>query len=362
MKICNVILCLNAGGAENSATIISNHLSKKHKVYFLLFIRRKKWPIFYKLRKNIKIIDLDIFKKSRNLFSAIKKNIERIFIIRKNIKKINPDIIIAHCSREIVLTFLSCLFLKKKILGYIHSDPKKLIKEKSKIWIFFSYISFSFIDHCIVFSKESKKKLPLIAQNKSLIIPNVSSEPLGFKKNYKEKNIVMVGSLISVKNHEFVINNFSQIIKKFPEWKLTIIGDGPLRNYLKSLIKKNNLSKNIFLEGNKKNVFKYYYKSSIFLLSSISEGMNLSLIEAIKCGLPVISSDCSSSHKNLISHNYNGYLFNQNSEKEFLKYLSILINSENKRKQFGLISIKMSKKFKNQFILERWNKILEKSN
>ena len=131
---------------------------------------------------------------------------------------------------------------------------------------------------------------------------------------------------------------------------------------MKSLIKKNNLSKNIFLEGNKKNVFKYYYKSSIFLLSSISEGMNLSLIEAIKCGLPVISSDCSSSHKNLISHNYNGYLFNQNSEKEFLKYLSILINSENKRKQFGLISIKMSKKFKNQFILERWNKILEKSN
>ena len=56
MKICNVILCLNAGGAENSATIISNHLSKKHKVYFLLFIKRKSWPIFYKLRKKLKLL------------------------------------------------------------------------------------------------------------------------------------------------------------------------------------------------------------------------------------------------------------------------------------------------------------------
>lgn len=213
-----------------------------------------------------------------------------------------------------------------------------------------------------MFSKESKKKLPLIAQNKSLIVPNVSSEPEQLKKSYKEKNIIMVGSLISVKNHEFVINNFSQIIKKFPKWKLTIIGDGPLRNDLMNLIKKKNLYKNIFLVGNKKNVFKYYYKSSIFLLSSISEGMNLSLIEAIKCGLPVISSNCSSSHRDLISHNYNGYLFNQYSNKEFLKYLTILINSEKKRKQFGLTSIKMSKKFKNKFILEQWSKILEKSN
>ena len=48
MKICNVILCLNAGGAENAATIISNYLCKKHKLSFLLFIKRKNWPVFYK--------------------------------------------------------------------------------------------------------------------------------------------------------------------------------------------------------------------------------------------------------------------------------------------------------------------------
>ena len=73
--------------------------------------------------------------------------------------------------------------------------------------------------------------------------------------------------------------------------------------------------------------------------------MNLSLIEAIKCGLPVISSNCSGkSHRDLISHNSNGYLFNQYSNKEFLKYLTILINSEKKENNLDFIQLKCQKK------------------
>ena len=68
MKICNVILCLNAGGAENAATIISNHLSKKFDVSFLVFVKRTEWPFFYKLEKNIKIKDLNLYKKAEIYF------------------------------------------------------------------------------------------------------------------------------------------------------------------------------------------------------------------------------------------------------------------------------------------------------
>lgn len=359
MKISNIILCLNAGGAENAASIIANYLSKKHKVSFLLFVKRKEWPIFYRLEKSIKINELDLYKKSRNFFLAIFGNIKRIQIIHKNLKKEDPDIIIAHCSREIVLTFLASFFLNKKIIGYIHSDPKKLVKEKSTVWLLATYISFSFIDHCIVFSKEAKKKLPLFARKKAIILPNVSSESDQKKKNYKDKNIIMVGSLIDIKNHSFVIRNFSKIIKKFPDWTLSIIGDGPLKISLEKLINKMELSKNVFLLGNKKNVFNIYNKSSIYVLSSISEGMNLSLIEAIKFGLPILSSDCSLSHQDLIIHKRNGFLFEIKSDKKFIKYLSILIESEKMRLKYGSESLKISKMFKNKIILQKWDNLLE---
>ena len=109
----------------------------------------------------------------------------------------------------------------------------------------------------------------------------------------------------------------------------------------------------------KKNVFSYFDKASIFLLSSISEGMNLSMIEAIKYGLPVVSSNCSLSHKEIIIHNKNGFLFNNQSDHQLINYLSILIKSENKRKKFGESSIRISKKFKNSNILKKWEKLVK---
>ena len=92
-----------------------------------------------------------------------------------------------------------------------------------------------------------------------------------------------------------------------------------------------------------KNVFKYLDKASIFLLSSISEGMNLSMIEAAKYGLPIISSNCSLSHKDIIIHKKNGFLFDIKFKEQFLNYLTILIKSEKKREKFGKASIKLSK-------------------
>ena len=155
MKICNLLLCLNKGGAENVATILSNEWSKKnHDISLVLLTDRKKWPFAYQLNKNIKVYDLDLYSKSDNFFQALKKNIKRLRKIRKILTKINPDIVIAHCSREITLTFLSTLFLKINIMGYIHSHPK-LVKEKSFLWKIFTYLSFSFIKHCIIFSKSS---------------------------------------------------------------------------------------------------------------------------------------------------------------------------------------------------------------
>ena len=362
MKICNVILCLNAGGAENAARLISNYFSKKHKVSFLLLIKLREWPIFYKLNKRIKLKDLNLYKKSNNFFEAILNNFKRIIILRKNIQIENPDILIAHCSREIVLTYLSTFFLKKKIIGYIHSDPQKLIKEKSILWLLLTYVAFSFVDNCIVFSNQSRLKLPFLARNKAIVIPNVSSEFLKYQKNYSNKNIIMVGSLIKIKNHEFVIDNFKHIISNFPEWKLQIIGDGPLRKKLEKIIYKNNLSKNIFILGNKINVSRYFNRSSIYLLSSISEGMNLSLIEAIKFGLPVISSNCSSSHDQIIKNDKNGYIFEKENNKQFLHFLEKLISDVNLREKFGKNSLKYSKQLENKKIFKIWDRKILKKN
>ena len=364
MKICNLLLCLNKGGAENVATILSNEWSKKnHDISLVLLTDRKKWPFAYQLNKNIKVYDLDLYSKSDNFFQALKKNIKRLRKIRKILTKINPDIVIAHCSREITLTFLSTLFLKINIMGYIHSHPK-LVKEKSFLWKIFTYLSFSFIKHCIIFSKSSNSFLPLLARKKSIVIENVSNENLNEKLQIdcSIKNIIIVGSFIEVKNHLFAIRAFSNLQNQFEDWTLTIVGDGPLKLEYLNLIKKLNLEKKIFLPANIDNIYEFYSKASIFLLPSLSEGMSLSLLEAIKFRLPVIISNCSESQNEILTNNYNSIIYKKNSIEDLTLSIKNLMSDRKLRETMSANLEFISNKISNKKIIEKWEIILEKRN
>ena len=72
MKICNLLLCLNKGGAENVATILSNEWSKKnHDISLVLLTDRKKWPFAYQLNKNIKVRDYSVNENiNRNRYTG----------------------------------------------------------------------------------------------------------------------------------------------------------------------------------------------------------------------------------------------------------------------------------------------------
>ena len=360
MKICNILLCLNPGGAENVAAKLSNIWSKQgHDVCVILFVRDD-YPNFYHLDSRVKVINLDIYFKSKNFFTSIINNFKRILLIRKHFKFIKPDIIIAHCSREITLSYFANLFLNIKLIGYIHSNPKNITKEKSIMWKLLTYLSFSFVDHCLVFSNNSKKYLPILAKKKSVSFLNLYTENKNMiSPNYNLKNIIIVGSFIEVKNHIIVLEVFSKILKDFPDWTLTIVGDGPLRGQYEKIITYHNIDKNVFFPGITNDVYSYYEKASIFILPSLSEGLNLSLLEASSFGLPCIISDCSDSHDQIITHDKNGYIYKKNSSNELYDFIINLIKNENLRKEFGNYAIKNSLKFSNKKTIDKWNDFLK---
>lgn len=360
MKICNILLCLNPGGAENVAAKLSNIWSKQgHDVSVILFVNNS-YPIFYHLDSRVKVINLDIYFQSKNFLSSIINNLKRILLIRKHFKFIKPDIIIAHCSREITLSFFANLFLNFKLIGYIHSNPKNITKEKSIMWKFLTYVSFSLINHCIVFSENSKKYLPVLAKKKSMSFLNLYTENQNMlSPNYNLKNIIIVGSFIEVKNHIIIFKIFSKILKNFPDWTLTIVGDGPLKNEYQKIITYHNIDKNIFFPGTTEDVYSYYNKASIFILPSLSEGLSLSLMEASSFGLPCIISDCSESHNQIIIHDKNGYIYKKNSSKELYNFLINLISNEDLRKKFGNFAIKNSLKFSNKKTIDKWSIFLK---
>ena len=118
------------------------------------------------------------------------------------------------------------------------------------------------------------------------------------------------------KDQEKLIKSFSKLVMDYPKAKLLILGDGPLKHYLSSLISKLGLSSNVFLLGIRFNPFPYLKRADCFVLSSNYEGQPMTLLEAMILEKPVISTDIIGSRSAL--ENRPGYLVDNSEQGLYL--------------------------------------------
>ena len=129
------------------------------------------------------------------------------------------------------------------------------------------------------------------------------------------------------KNFDFLINNYSKILKEINYKKLIIIGSGEDRHKLKNLISSLNADKFIKILDYQKNIYPYYKKADCFILTSRWEDPGFVLIEAAANNVAVLSSDCPNGPKEFTKNELNGYAFSNNNKKEFRKKLITLLNN-----------------------------------
>ncbi len=123
---------------------------------------------------------------------------------------------------------------------------------------------------------------------------------------FQGKIIVAMGRLVPIKGYNHLIRAMKYVVTWDSNTKLVIIGDGPERDNLKQLIKRMDQENHIFLIGNKENPFSYLKQCSLYCLTSYREGFPNSLVEAMICGLPVISVDCKSGPREILGYSFEG--------------------------------------------------------
>jgi glycosyltransferase involved in cell wall biosynthesis len=153
---------------------------------------------------------------------------------------------------------------------------------------------FRFADGVVLQTKQSMNFFPKKVQQKSVIMSNPLN-PAFLNKRYvgeRENVIVTVGRLDENKNQAMLIHAFSHIATEFPNLKLVIYGDGECKGKLEDLVRSKNLMDRVTLPGSISDVPEHIYNARIFALTSNTEGMPNTIIEAMALGLPVISTDC----------------------------------------------------------------------
>ena len=109
-----------------------------------------------------------------------------------------------------------------------------------------------------------------------------------------KSDIIFTGRLIKEKNASLLIDALSIMISDDPDIRLTIIGDGPERDVIRSQIKDLSLERNVTITGfleNHDEVIALMKSSKVFVLPSTREGFGIAALEALGCGLPVVTID-----------------------------------------------------------------------
>ncbi len=134
-----------------------------------------------------------------------------------------------------------------------------------------------------------------------------------------KKYIINIGRLSNQKNQFFLINAFKKILEIDRSFNLIILGEGELKDELKSLSKKLKIENKIFFLGHVENVFKYLNNAKYFILTSKWEDPGFVLLEAAFTRTTIISADCPNGPKEILDNGKGGFIFKSNDVSNFLE-------------------------------------------
>ncbi len=174
-----------------------------------------------------------------------------------------------------------------------------------------------------------------------------------------EKIITHISNIRKVKRVDDVIEIFDRIQKELPA-KLVIVGDGPEKESLENLCKKKGIDEKVLFVGNSHEVDKILCFSDLFILPSEHESFGLVALEAMVCGVPVISSNAGGLPEVNI-HGESGYLSNVGNVDEMAKNaLKILVNSDT-HQLFKRKAKENTQRFETKLIVPLYEEIYKKS-
>ncbi|MTI46833.1 MAG: glycosyltransferase [Firmicutes bacterium] len=303
-----IIPTLQGGGAERVVSILTRELINRYNVYILVFDSSN---IAYDYSGELITVDI---AASQNFIMKLYNFFLRFWKIRKLKKELSIDVSISFLGSANILNIMSKQ--NDKTIVSVRSMPSKA---KSNLYTKLDHLTIKYLysrsDKIIAISEGVYNDLISnfgIKPNSIEFIYNPITldgleqenvEESGKQKKRSEFKIVTAGRLSDAKGQWHLIRAMKRVLIKVPEAKLDILGEGELRSYLQELIDNLKINDSVKLIGHKKNPFEYYTNSDVFVFTSLHEGFGNVILEAMACNMPVISTDCETGPREIISPN-----------------------------------------------------------
>jgi glycosyltransferase involved in cell wall biosynthesis len=374
MKIVYIIHgTYNTAGMERTLSIKANYFADVlgYEVFIITTDQRNR-PAYYILSKKIRCVDLDVnFDQYYNkpllisIFSfLIKQFICKVRLTRK-LHELKADIVISMMGR--IISFLPKINDgSKKIFEYHFNRYVREQMLENSTW--FKKLVYRIranselknvekLDSFVVLTHEDASMWGNFRNIQ--VIPNAIS--FFTKENAKLDNkiVISVGRFEHQKGYDMLLSIWKPVVKKYPDWKLIVYGDGSKRDSIMAQVNKEGLNESLIIKDPVSNIESALLDASIYLMTSRYEGFPMVLVEAMACGLPVVSFRCPCGPADIIRHNEDGFLIENGDVEKMSEYLSLLIKNEVLRKKAGELARVNITRFTQDVVMSKWEALFK---
>ena len=296
------------------------------------------------------------FQEFIHIKAKYSRNNNMVFKINEG----NYDYVIATGGSMILMIGSYLEKINTKVIGWQHSSCISYFEDEDRNYKYLSKLYYSIIKKMYKYIVLTKVDVKWFKDNMNFdceCIYNMKTFDTHDITTLENKKFISVGRLVQEKNFDLLIDAFSIFSKKNNEWVLDIFGGGEEEEHLTKKIQELKLSDRVFINNFEKNISKKYLDSSIFITTSKIEGFGLVLIEAMECGLPVITTNIPA-FKELVSKK-NGYVIEENTPECLANYMLKLVNDSEKMQKLSLNNKEEAKKYSRESIVNKWLKILK---
>jgi len=293
---------------------------------------------------------------------SMSMTVRRLRALRREIRAARPDAVISFMEVTNMLTLLATRRLSPPVVVCERADPSHQEIGRLRRWVRQRLYPWS--DAIVVQSEDiARWARTLVTAGVVRIIPN-PVRPLRIGPDAEPRPvdgqhvIVSMGRLSPEKQIDFVLRAFARVAKDNPDWCLAVLGEGPDRESLHKLAGELGIATRVRWMGMVAEPERVLHHADLFVLSSRYEGFPNALLEAMACGLPVVSFDCPSGPRHIIRDGIDGLLVPAQDLDGLTVAMRRLMSDPTERRRLGTRAVEVSDRFGLDRVMAMWDDLV----
>lgn len=356
MRLTLVIASLGTGGAERVLSSLANHAAERGHDVAIVTLDDGATPPFFPLDPRVRRRPIggppaaSLPARARNLAA-------RVWRLRRAVAAERPDVAVAFMDRTNLLALAATLGQRTPVVVAERNDPAQ--HDATRGLALLRRLLYRRARAVVVQTAGAAAYFrgPLAA--KTVVVPNpVFPPPATAPAARTGREVVAMGRLSPEKGFDLLLDAFARVAPRFPDWRLTIWGDGPLRAQLEAQRDAFGLAGRVHLPGRTTTPAAEMARADCFVLSSRYEGFPNVLAEAMAAGTAVVSADCPSGPRDMVTHDKNGLLVPPGDADALAAAMARLMGDPAERARLGTAARAITDVFAPARVFAMWDTLI----